>query len=280
MAIYKENFIEELSRIATKLRIMSLKMISKRGAGHPGGSLSAADIISALYFSKLKLDPKNPKMENRDRFILSKGHASAILYCALAEKGFFPAEDLEKWGELTCHLQGHPDRKKTPGIDLSTGTLGHGINIASGMLLAARLKDLKYKVYVLLGDGEIQGGIIWEGAMTASKYKLGRLKVILDYNGVQLDGKVCDIMPLEPIVEKWKSFNFEVMTVDGHNIRQILETLDEADNIQDRPTIIIARTIKGKGVSFMEGNSYWHGMAPDEKQLNEAIKELEDLDKC
>lgn len=274
MAFYSEDFIEKLEKIANKLRIKTLEMIYKRGAGHPGGSLSAADIITALYFSKLKIDPKNPRKEDRDRFLLSKGHASAMLYSALAMRGFFPIKDLDEWGQITCHLQGHPDRNKTPGIEVSTGTLGHGINIAAGMLLASRLKNLHLKVYVLIGDGEIQCGIIWEGAMTAGKYKLEDLIVILDYNGVQLDGKVCDIMPLEPVVDKWRSFNFEVITIDGHNMRQILEALDEADSIHGKPVIIIARTIKGKGVSFMENDHRWHGIAPNKEQLEIAKKEL------
>ncbi len=219
-------------------------------------------------------------MENRDRFILSKGHASAVLYSALAMRGFFPEKDLDGWGEVTCHLQGHPDKNKTAGVDTGTGTLGHGINIASGMLLAARLKGLDFRAYVMLGDGEIQGGIIWEGAMTAAKYKLDKLTVILDYNGVQLDGTVDEIMPLEPLVDKWKAFNFEVIVIDGHNMRQILEALEEADNIHSRPTIIIARTTKGKGVSFMENDHHWHGIAPDKKQLEMGKKELLGRGKC
>ena len=274
MALYKEDFIKELEEIATKLRIKSLEMIYKRKAGHPGGSLSAADIITALYFYKLNINPEDPYMESRDRFILSKGHACAVLYSALAMKGFFSEKDLFDWGKISCHLQGHPDRNKTPGVEVSTGILGHGINIAAGMLLASRIKGSKFKVYVLIGDGEIQGGIIWEGAMTAAKYKLNDLIVILDNNGVQLDGLVSEIMPLEPLVDKWKAFNFEVLVIDGHDIRQILEALDKASTIQNKPVIIIAKTIKGKGVSFMEGNHYWHGVAPDEKQFELAKREL------
>jgi transketolase len=274
--IYKEKFLKSLEKTSLELKMKSLDMIYKRGAGHPGGTLSSADIITSLYFGKLKLDPVNPLWEERDRFILSKGHASAILYAALALKGFFDIKDLDNWGHLTCHLQGHPDMNKTPGIDMSTGTLGHGLNIASGMLLAARLKGLNYRAYVLMGDGEIQSGIIWEGAMTAAKFKLDKLTAILDYNGVQLDGTVNEIMPMEPIIEKWKSFNFEVITVDGHNIRQLLEAYDEAENIHFKPTIIIARTIKGKGVSFMENQNKWHGNAPNKKQYEQAIRELKE----
>lgn len=279
--MYKEKFIENLEKIAVELKIKSLQMIYKRGAGHPGGSFSSAEIITSLYFSKMKLDPNNPKWEERDRFILSKGHAGAILYAALAKRGFFNPDDLDNWGQLSCHLQGHPDRNKTPGVDMSTGTLGHGLNVASGILLGLKLKGLNSRVYVLMGDGEIQGGLIWEGAMTAAKFKLDRLTAILDYNGVQLDGTTDEIMPLEPIIDKWKSFNFEVITVDGHNIRKLLEAYDEAENIHFKPTIIIARTVKGKGVSFMENQNKWHGIAPSKEQYEQAIIELkEKLNAC
>ena len=261
---YSENYLKKLDSIATQIRIKSLEIICKRGAGHPGGSLSSTDIITALYFSKLKIDPKNPNMKERDRFILSKGHASAALYCALAMRGFFPEEDLNKWGELDCHLQGHPDRNKTVGVECSTGILGQGISVGIGMLLSDRFNNLGYRVYVLIGDGECQSGVIWEGAMAAAKFKLDKLTVILDYNGVQLDGTNDEIMPLEPLAEKWRAFNWEIISIDGHNMRQILEALDERDKIHGKPTIIIARTIKGKGVSFMENKSSWHGNSPNE----------------
>jgi transketolase len=188
MALYTETFLKELNEISKRIRMKSLEMICKRGVGHPGGSLSSADIITALYFSKLRIDPKNPYLTDRDRFILSKGHASAALYCALSMRGFYPEDDLDRWGELDCHLQGHPDRNKTRGVDCNTGTLGHGISVGVGMLLAARLNNIRYRVYVLLGDGECQSGIIWEGAMAAAKFKLNNLMAILDYNGVQFDG--------------------------------------------------------------------------------------------
>jgi len=272
---YSGKEIEKLKEKAKNLRLKTLDMICKREAGHPGGTLSAAEIITALYFKKLRVDPKNPNWVCRDRFILSKGHASAALYYALAVRGFFPESDLEKWGDINCHLQGHPDRNKTSGVDCNTGTLGHGISIAVGLLLSARLRSLEHRVYVLLGDGECQSGVIWEGAMAASKFKLDKLVAILDYNGVQLDGSVDEIMPIEPIVDKWKSFNWEVIVIDGHNIRQILEALDEADKTHSKPTIIIAKTIKGKGVSFMENECSWHGIAPDEEQLKNACKEIE-----
>jgi transketolase len=249
-------------------------MIYRRGAGHPGGCLSAADIIAALYFHKMRIDPARPQDADRDRFILSKGHASAVLYVALAERGFFPKTDLQDWGQLDCHLQGHPERLKTPGVDMTTGILGHGINVGAGLALAARLNKKPYRTYVLLGDGECQAGIVWEGAMTAAKFKLANLTLILDYNDVQLDGFVHDIMPLQPIVDKWKAFNFGVLEIDGHNMRQILEALDEVERIHDRSTIIVAHTVKGKGVSFMENSHEWHGAVPSAEQMAQARKEL------
>jgi transketolase len=270
----KEEIIEKLENISNELRITSLEMINRRGAGHPGGSLSVADIITALYFKKMKIDPTTPNKDDRDRFVLSKGHASAVLYAALSKRGFFPEEDLKNWGNLDCHLQGHPDRMKTPGVDISTGILGHGINIGAGIALAAKINKKAYRTYVLLGDGEIQGGIIWEGAMTAAKFGLDNLTLILDYNNVQLDGLVHEIMPLEPLAEKWKAFNFAVLEIDGHNMREILEALDYVERIHGRPTIIIAYTVKGKGVSFMENRNKWHGLAPDDQELAKAKNEL------
>lgn len=274
MSQYDEKKICKLQKIAASLRLTSLEMIYRRGAGHPGGSLSAAEIVTALYFSKLRIDPKNPSDPDRDRFILSKGHASSILYAALAEKGYFPKEDLTAWGELSCHLQGHPDRNKTPGVDMCTGVLGHGINIGAGLALAAKINGENYRTYVLLGDGECQAGIIWEGVMTASKFKLDNLTLIVDYNKVQLDGLVNDIMPLEPFVEKWKAFGLAVIEIDGHNIFQILNALDKAETVKDKTTVIIAHTIKGKGVSFMENNYKWHGNVPNENEMFQVRKEL------
>ncbi len=274
MAHYDSGFIKDLEKKARDLRITSLEMIQRRGAGHPGGCLSAAEIMAALFFHKMRIYPDNPQDPNRDRFILSKGHASAILYAALARRGFFPAEDLLEWGHIDCHLQGHPERLRTPGVDMTTGVLGHGINIGAGLALAARMNRQSTRIYVLLGDGECQGGIIWEGAMTASKFKLNNLTLIVDYNDVQLDGFVHDIMPLEPFVDKWKAFNLGVIEIDGHNMLQVLEALDEVERIHDRPTVILAHTIKGKGVSFMENDSSWHGLVPSLEQLETARKEL------
>jgi transketolase len=274
MMTYSEERLRVLEGHARQLRIDSLEMIHRRQAGHPGGSLSAADIVAALFFEKLRIDPARPDWPERDRLILSKGHASALLYTALARRGFFPVEDLERWGELSCHLQGHPDRLKTPGVDMTSGILGHGVAIGAGLALAARMAGGKQRVYVLMGDGECQGGIVWEGAMLAARYHLARLTAIVDYNNVQLDGAVHEVMPLEPFGDKWRAFNWAVLEINGHNMRQILEALDTAEEIHDRPTLILARTTKGKGVSFMENDSRWHGIAPDAAQLTRALAEL------
>ncbi len=271
---YPESLIFALEEQARQLRRDALIMIHRRGAGHPGGSLSAADIVAVLFFHKLRLDPQRPDWPERDRFILSKGHASAILYAALARRGFFPASDLERWGELDCHLQGHPDRLKTPGVEMTSGILGHGVAVGAGLALAARLKSRRYRVYVLLGDGECQAGIVWEGAMLAAKYRLSNLTAIVDYNGVQLDGPVHEVMPLEPLAEKWRAFNWAVLEINGHNVRQIMESLDTAAEIHHCPTVIIAHTTKGKGVSFMENEAAWHGIAPNDAQLAQALAEL------
>ena len=274
MNYIREEKILELEEIARLLRIDSIKMIYKRGSGHPGGSLSAAEIISVLFFHKLKIDPGNPKWEGRDRFFLSKGHASAVLYAAMARRGFFPMEDLDQWGELDCHLQGHPDRVKTPGIEMSAGPLGHGIAVGAGNAMAAKRKKQDYRTYVLMGDGEMQAGIVWEAATTASKFHLNNLTVILDYNDVQLDGAVHEIMPLEPLADRWKAFNWHVVEINGHNTRQVIEALDLTSEIHSQPTIIIAHTTKGKGVSYMENDSKWHGAVPKPDQYEQALTEL------
>jgi transketolase len=274
MVHYPESTILDLEEQARNLRIDSLDLIYRRQAGHPGGSLSPAEIMAALYFCRMRLDPSKPEWPERDRFILSKGHASAILYAALARRGFFPLDDLQGWGELECHLQGHPDCMKTPGVEMTSGVLGHGIAIGAGLALAGRMKELGYRVYVLLGDGECQAGIVWEGAMMAAKYRLNKLTAIVDYNDVQLDGPVHEIMPLEPFADKWRAFSWAVIEIDGHNVRQILEAFDLAEKTHDRPTVILARTIKGKGVSFMENDARWHGLAPNEEQYALAVAEL------
>jgi transketolase len=274
MNYYSEAKILELIDIARQLRVNSLEMIHQRQAGHPGGSLSGADIMAALYFHHMRIDPQHPDWPARDRFILSKGHASALLYSALALRGYFPTEDLKQWGELACHLQGHPDRLKTPGVDMTSGVLGHGIAVGAGLARAAQYQNLDYRVYVMVGDGECQAGVIWEGAMLAAKYHLANLTVIVDFNDVQLDGPVHEVMPLEPFADKWRAFNWNVLEINGHNMRQVLEALDTAKEIHSGPQVIIARTTKGKGVSFMENKSQWHGVAPTRTQLDQALVEL------
>lgn len=269
-----EAEIKKLNEISRELRCTSLRMIHKRQAGHPGGSLSAAEIVVILYFKVMNIDPHNPNWDERDRFLLSKGHASALLYAALAKRGYFPESDLEHWGELDCHLQGHPDRLKTPGVDMNSGILGHGISIGAGIALAAGQKSMNYHVYTLLGDGECQAGLVWEGANTAAKFHLSNLTAIVDHNRVQLDGFVQEIMPIEPLADKWKAFGWHVIEVDGHDVAQLFNALIEVKKIQDKPSVILARTIKGKGVSFMENKAYWHGVAPNDEQLAQALREL------
>ena len=274
MVYHSEELIDELNERARQLRLDALEMIHRRGAGHPGGSLSIAEIMAALFFHHLRIDPHRFDWPERDRFILSKGHASATLYAALARRGFFPVEELATWGHLGSRLQGHPDRLKTPGVDMTTGSLGHGPSIGAGLCLAARLKKRNHRTYVLLGDGECQSGIVWEGALTAGKYKLSNLTVIVDNNDVQLDGSVHEIMPLEPLVEKWKAFNFSTIEINGHNMREILDSLDIAGEIHDRPTAIIAHTTKGKGVSFMENKAESHCLVPSDEEYSQAVTEL------
>jgi len=274
MGYHSEELVAELSEVAMDLRRTVVEMIYRARSGHPGGSLSAAEIIAALYFHQLRIDPARPDWPERDRFILSKGHAAPLLYATLARRGFFPVEELATLRQLGSRLQGHPDRLKTPGVEMTAGFLGHGISIGVGLALAARLNGMDYRTYVLVGDGEIQAGVIWEGAMEAAKYRLSSLTVILDYNDVQLDGSVHEIMPIAPVVDKWRAFNWAVIEINGHNVRQVLEALDGAIDIHDRPTIIVAHTTKGKGVSFMENQSCWHGRAPNDEEYAQALAEL------
>lgn len=271
---HTEQLILDLEHRARAIRRAVIDMVYGVGSGHPGGSLSATDVITAMYFHQLRIDPSRPDWPGRDRFIVSKGHAAPALYAALAHRGFFPEAELATFRRLDSRLQGHPDRNKTPGVDMTAGALGHGIAIGAGLALAARLDGEPYRTYVLLGDGEIQAGVAWEGAMTAAKYHLDNLTAVLDCNGVQLDGMVADIMPLEPVVDKWKAFGWHVLEIDGHDIRQILEALDTASKIHGGPTMIVARTVKGKGVSFMENKSMWHGRAPTKEQYDQAMAEL------
>jgi transketolase len=266
--------ITTLEETARGLRVDSLRLIHRRGAGHPGGALSAAEIMAVLYFHVLRIDPARPDWAQRDRFILSKGHASALLYSALARRGFFDISELDQWGEVDCPHQGHPDRFKTPGVEMTSGILGHGVAVGAGLTLAGRMKGQNHRTYVLLGDGECQAGIVWEGAVTAAKYHLDHLTAIVDANGVQLDGPVSEVMPLEPLCDKWSACGWHVLERNGHSVREMAEALEQAAGIQGRPTVVIARTTKGKGVSFMENQSYWHGNVPNAEQLQQALSEL------
>lgn len=266
-----ENNLEE---IANKIRINTVKEVYYAKSGHPGGSLSIADILAVLYFKEMKIDPKNPKDENRDRFVLSKGHCSPALYATLALKGFFSMDELKNFRNINSILQGHPDMKKIPGVDMSTGSLGQGLSAANGMAIAGKLDKKDYRVYAILGDGEIEEGQVWEAAMASNKYKLDNLCVIVDNNNLQIDGTIEEVMSSYPIDEKFKSFGFQVINIDGHNIQEIIDAFDVAKNVKDKPTCIIAKTIKGKGVSYMENDVKWHGIAPNEEQYQLAMKEL------
>ena len=265
----------ELKEMANKLRRHVITMIATAGSGHLGGSLSAADIITALYFKVLRHNPENPQWPDRDRFILSKGHAAPILYAALAETGYFPVADLATLRKLDSHLQGHADRKFTLGVEMSSGSLGMGLSFAIGVALAAKLDSKTYRPYALLGDGECQEGQIWEAALSAAHFKLDNLTAIVDYNGIQLSGWTRDIMNLEPFTQKWQAFGWHTIDIDGHDFEQILSACQEAERIKGKPTVIVARTIKGKGVSFMENNVAFHGKAPTREEAQRALKELE-----
>jgi transketolase len=265
----------ELKETAKKLRRHVITMIATAGSGHPGGSLSAADIVTALYFKTLRHNPENPQWPDRDRFILSKGHAAPILYAALAETGYFPVEELSTLRRLDSRLQGHTDSNFTPGVEMSAGSLGMGLSFAIGVALAARLDSKNYGTYVLISDGECEEGQTWEAALSASHFKMDNLTAIVDYNGIQLSGRTCDIMDLEPFVQKWEAFGWHTIDIDGHDFDQILAACQEAENMKGKPTIIIAHTIKGKGVSFMENNVAFHGKAPTMEEAERALKELE-----
>ncbi len=265
---------EELEKVAKYVRKGIIEEVYRAESGHPGGSLSIADILTVLYFNVLNIDPKNSKWEDRDRFVLSKGHCSPALYSVLANRGYFDKELLKTFRNLESNLQGHPDMNKVPGVDMTTGSLGQGLSVANGMAIAGKLNNKQYRVYCLLGDGEIEEGQVWEAAMTANKYKLDNLCVIVDNNNLQIDGTIEEVMSSYPIDEKFKSFGFQIINIDGHNIQEIIDAFDVAKNVKGKPTCIIAKTIKGKGVSFMENKAEWHGKAPTEEQYNLAIEEL------
>ncbi|MEE8592170.1 MAG: transketolase [Spirochaetia bacterium] len=263
---------ETLQRIAWELRLDALRMIFDAKSGHAGGSFSAAELITALYFYKARLDPENPAWEDRDRIFVSKGHCAPIYYAALSRAGFFPRGELTTFRQLGSRLQGHPDRLKLPGVEMSSGPLGLGASVAVGCALGLRLSKSEARVFCLLGDGETQEGIVWEAAMCAAKYGLGNLTFILDYNRYQLSGAVDQVMPLEPLEQKWQSFGFGVIRVDGHSIKQIIEALDREN--PDQPKLILALTVKGKGVSFMEASSAWHGRVPSPEEMKKAEEEI------
>ena len=267
----------ELQKRANEVRKGIVTSVHSAKAGHPGGSLSAADMFTYLYFEEMNIDPKNPKWADRDRFVLSKGHTAPGLYSALANRGYFPVEDLTTLRKLGSYLQGHPCMQETPGVDMSSGSLGQGISAAVGMALAAKLDNKDYRVYTLLGDGEIQEGQVWEAAMFAGARKLDNLVVIVDNNGLQIDGKVEDVCSVYPIDKKFEAFNFQVINIDGHNFDEIRAAMEKAKATKGMPTAIIMKTIKGKNVSFMEDNAGWHGKAPNDEEYATAMADLEKI---
>ena len=266
--------IEELKTMAKKVRRGIIEEVYKAQSGHPGGSLSVADILTVLYFDELNVDEKNPKWEDRDRLVLSKGHCSPALYSCLANRGFFDVEKLTTFRNIESKLQGHPDMTKVPGVDMTTGSLGQGLSAANGMAIAGKMDNKNYRVYCILGDGEIEEGQVWEAAMASSKYKLDNLCVIVDNNNLQIDGTIDKVMSPYPIDEKFKSFGFQIINIDGNDIEEIKKAFEVAKNVKEKPVCIIAKTIKGKGVSFMENKAEWHGKAPNEEQYKQAMEEL------
>ena len=262
----------EIENKAKEIRRDIIEQVYRASSGHPGGSLSIADIMAVLYFDELNIDEKNPKWEERDRLVLSKGHCSPALYGALAERGFFEKEDLKGFRNINSKLQGHPNMNDVPGVDMSSGSLGQGLSVADGMAISAKLDNLDYRVYCILGDGEIEEGQVWEAAMAASKYKLDNLCVIVDNNNLQIDGKIEEVMSPYPIDKKFESFGFYTITIDGNNIKQILQAFKKAKENKNKPTCIIAKTIKGKGVSFMEDKAEWHGKAPNKEEFEKALR--------
>ncbi len=273
----KKQDLKELKRKATVIRKHIIDEVYHAAAGHPGGSLSCTDILTVLYFVEMRVDPKNPRWEDRDRFVLSKGHCAPALYGTLAEKGFFPTEELVKFRNIESYLEGHPSMKTVPGVDMSTGSLGQGISAAVGMALAGKLDGKDYNVYAILGDGEIEEGQVWEACMAAAHYKLNNLIAFLDHNGLQIDGKITDVMSPEIVEDKFKAFGWKVINVNGHDYVQIIEAIEEAKKTKDKPVMIVADTIKGKDVSFMENAAGWHGTPPNKEQRDQAIAELDEI---
>jgi transketolase len=267
--------VAEMEAVAKRLRRHIITMVGKAGSGHPGGSLSAVEIVTALYFKMMRHKPLDPQWPDRDRFVLSKGHAAPVLYAALAECGYFPVKELLTLRQMDSRLQGHTDRTITPGVEMSAGSLGQGLSFALGAALAGRIDEQDYRVYVLLGDGECNEGQVWEAAMATAHYNVDNLTAIVDNNGQQIDGWNCDVMSLDPFAAKWQSFGWKVIEVDGHSIPELITAFKEAPKVKGQPTVIIAHTIKGKGVSFMENNPDFHGAAPNAMEVELALKELE-----
>lgn len=268
--------VKELKEIAREIRILIIKMLTKAGSGHPGGSLSVADLVTALYFKVMKHDPMNPKWPDRDRFILSKGHCVPAQYAALALSGYFDQELLMTLRKFNSSLQGHPDMTKTVGLEISSGSLGQGLSVGGGIALAGKYDRKDYRVYVILGDGEVQEGQVWEAAMSAAHYKLDNLCAFLDYNKLQIDGKVEEVMNINPISDKWRAFGWHSIEIDGNKMEEVLKACQEAKEIKNKPTMIIAHTVKGKGVSFMEGMVNYHGVAPTSEECERALKEFQE----
>lgn len=266
--------LEELKSYAAKIRLLALEGVHAAKSGHPGGSLSIAEMLSYLYFYKLNVDPKNPKWDDRDRFVLSKGHTAPALYGALALKGFFPETEIAKLRQADSFLQGHPDMKHTPGVDMTTGSLGLGISAACGMALSGKVYNKDYRVYTIVGDGESEEGQVWEACMFAAHYKLDNLCVFFDWNGLQIDGPIAEVMNPTPFDKKLEAFGFNVISIDGHDLEQIDAAVTAAEQCKGKPTAIIAKTVKGKGVSFMENNVGWHGSAPSDEQYEQAVAEI------
>jgi transketolase len=293
MHYHPEKLVRDISAKAQTYRIQVLNMVYDAQTGHLGGALSIAEVLTSLYFHHLRLDSARPDWPDRDRLLFSKGHACAMLYTVMAHRGYFPVEELKTFRQIDSRLQGHPDRVKLPGIEICACSLGHGVAVGAGIALALKMRGDKpssfnapsgraspARVYTVLGDGEINAGVIWEGAMTAAKYQLGNLTAIVDYNGTQQTGATAEVMPTEPIADKWRAFGWHVQEIHGHNVAQILDALDRSDEVHARPSVIIARTTKGKGVSFMEYDHNWHGMAPNQDQYEQALAEMqEELEK-
>ena len=270
--------VAQLEGYAKAIRSSIVSMVTEAQSGHPGGSLSAADILTTLYFAEMNINPEDPQQADRDRFVLSKGHAAPVLYATLAERGFFPKEELLTLRKINSRLQGHPSMKNLPGIDMSTGSLGQGLSVAAGMALAIRLDGGSQRIYTILGDGELEEGMVWEGAMFAAHYKLDNLTAFVDFNGLQIDGPVSEVLSPLPIPEKWQAFNWNVIEIDGHDVNAIYDAIQTAKTVKGRPTMIVATTIKGKGVCQMENIADWHGKAPSQEQCDLFLSQLNDLE--